>query len=124
MDDTLALDEDEEIEEEADAEVDKVLYDLTNGKLGLAGPAPAPPVSRHAFYSCIGMLIGFIANCGRETGRRRDREGYGTISTATQWFAQRIIVFCAVCLVSLRFYLRAYVNLVPTLLYNHILLTT
>ncbi|KAL4241968.1 Snf7 family protein [Abortiporus biennis] len=37
MDDTLALDEDEEIEEEADAEVDKVLFDLTNGKLGQAG---------------------------------------------------------------------------------------
>ena len=46
MDDTLAMDEDEEIEEEADAEVDKVLFDLTNGKLGLAGPAEtAPPVS-------------------------------------------------------------------------------
>lgn len=37
MDDTLAMDEDEEIEEEADAEVDKVLFDLTNGKLGQAG---------------------------------------------------------------------------------------
>lgn len=37
MDDTLALEEDEEIEEEADAEVDKVLFDLTNGKLGQAG---------------------------------------------------------------------------------------
>ena len=37
MDDTLAMDEDEEIEEEADAEVDKVLFDITNGKLGQAG---------------------------------------------------------------------------------------
>ena len=37
MDDTLAMEEDEEIEEEADAEVDKVLFDLTNGKLGQAG---------------------------------------------------------------------------------------
>ncbi|EKM59877.1 uncharacterized protein PHACADRAFT_138192 [Phanerochaete carnosa HHB-10118-sp] len=37
MDDTLAMEEDEEVEEEADAEVDKVLFDLTNGKLGQAG---------------------------------------------------------------------------------------
>ena len=35
--DTLEMDYEEEIEEEADAEVDKVLYDLTNGKLGQAG---------------------------------------------------------------------------------------
>ena len=37
MDDTLAVEEDEELEEEADAEVDKVLFELTNGKLGQAG---------------------------------------------------------------------------------------
>lgn len=34
---TLEMDEDEELEEEADAEVDKVLFELTNGKLGEAG---------------------------------------------------------------------------------------
>ncbi|KAJ3739397.1 vacuolar sorting protein Vps24 [Lentinula detonsa] len=37
MDDTLALDDDEELEEEADEEVDKVLFQLTDGKLGQAG---------------------------------------------------------------------------------------
>jgi len=37
MEDTLEMDEDEELEEEADAEVDKVLFELTDGKLGLAG---------------------------------------------------------------------------------------
>ncbi|EJF61223.1 vacuolar sorting protein Vps24 [Dichomitus squalens LYAD-421 SS1] len=37
LDDTLQMDDDEELEEEADAEVDKVLYDLTEGKLGQAG---------------------------------------------------------------------------------------
>ncbi|KAG7449127.1 vacuolar sorting protein VPS24 [Guyanagaster necrorhizus] len=35
--DTLDMDEDEELEEEADAEVEKVLFELTNGKLGEAG---------------------------------------------------------------------------------------
>lgn len=37
LDDTLEMDDEEEIEEEADEEVDKVLFDLTNGKLGQAG---------------------------------------------------------------------------------------
>ncbi|KZT62177.1 hypothetical protein CALCODRAFT_426759 [Calocera cornea HHB12733] len=38
MDETLQMvDDDEELEEEADAEVDKVLFELTDGKLGQAG---------------------------------------------------------------------------------------
>ena len=37
LDDTLEMEDDEELEEEADEEVDKVLFDLTNGKLGQAG---------------------------------------------------------------------------------------
>ncbi|KAJ4478170.1 vacuolar sorting protein Vps24 [Lentinula aciculospora] len=37
MEDTLAMDDDEELEEEADEEVDKVLFQLTDGKLGQAG---------------------------------------------------------------------------------------
>jgi charged multivesicular body protein 3 len=32
LEDTLDMDEDEDIAEEADAEVDKVLFELTNGK--------------------------------------------------------------------------------------------
>ena len=47
LDDTLNVEDDEELEEEADAEVDKVLFDLTNGKLGQAGTVQNPlPVSR------------------------------------------------------------------------------
>ncbi|KAG6902226.1 hypothetical protein C0995_002858 [Termitomyces sp. Mi166 len=37
LQDTLDMEEDEELEEEADAEVDKVLFELTNGKLGETG---------------------------------------------------------------------------------------
>lgn len=37
LDDTLQFEDDEELDVEADAEVDKVLYDLTEGKLGQAG---------------------------------------------------------------------------------------
>lgn len=58
MDDTLAMDEDEELEEEADAEVDKVLFDLTNGKLGQAGSVQTElPVSAPiAFLDFCGQL--------------------------------------------------------------------
>lgn len=37
MEETLDSVDDDELEEEADAEVDKVLYELTDGKLGQAG---------------------------------------------------------------------------------------
>ncbi|KAF9464502.1 vacuolar sorting protein VPS24 [Collybia nuda] len=37
LEDTFNMDEDEELEEEADAEVDKILFELTDGKLGEAG---------------------------------------------------------------------------------------
>lgn len=37
MEETLDTVDDDEIEEEADAEVDKVLFELTDGKLGQAG---------------------------------------------------------------------------------------
>ena len=41
MEDMLDTEEDEEIEQEADAEVDKILFDLTDGKLGQAGTVGA-----------------------------------------------------------------------------------
>lgn len=37
IDETVQLEDDEELEAEADAEVDKVLFELTDGKLGQAG---------------------------------------------------------------------------------------
>ncbi|TDL29592.1 Snf7-domain-containing protein [Rickenella mellea] len=37
LEDTLEMEDDEEIEEEADAEVEKVLFEITDGKLGAAG---------------------------------------------------------------------------------------
>ncbi|KAF7301718.1 Isocitrate dehydrogenase [NAD] subunit, mitochondrial [Mycena indigotica] len=43
VDDTLELEDDDELLEEADEEVDKVLAELTDGKLGLAGSVGALP---------------------------------------------------------------------------------
>jgi hypothetical protein len=37
IDETLEMQDDEELEDEADVEVEAVLFDLTNGKLGQAG---------------------------------------------------------------------------------------
>jgi charged multivesicular body protein 3 len=37
LEDTLQMDEDDELEAEADEEVEKVLFELTDGKLGQAG---------------------------------------------------------------------------------------
>lgn len=46
LDDTLeGLDEDPELEEEAEAEVDQVLFEITDGKLGVAGKGKELPVS-------------------------------------------------------------------------------
>ena len=50
IDDTLEMEEDDELLEEADEEVEKVLAELTDGKLGLAGSVDALPVS--GFRQC------------------------------------------------------------------------
>ena len=54
MEDTLeAVDDDEELEEEADAEVDKVLFELTDGQLGKLGAVGSelPVCPRFLYYS-------------------------------------------------------------------------
>jgi hypothetical protein len=58
MDDTMEALDDDELEEEADAEVEKVLFDLTDGKLGQAGAVGADlPVSAgHVPRNLIGVL--------------------------------------------------------------------
>jgi charged multivesicular body protein 3 len=57
LEDTLDMDEDEELEEEADAEVDKVLFEVTNGELGEAGSVSSElPVSSAIRYP-RGVLI-------------------------------------------------------------------
>jgi hypothetical protein len=51
LEDTLDMDDDDELEEEADAEVDKVLFELTDGKLGEAGKVSTElPVSATASF--------------------------------------------------------------------------
>ena len=85
LDDTLQMEDDEELEEEADAEVDKVLYDLTEGKLGQAGTVKEElPVS--VLVQCmvrLGILIpGVSANT--EPGGGRGAGGRGRRGAAQE----------------------------------------
>lgn len=88
LDDTLEMEDDEELEEEADEEVDKVLFDLTNGKLGQAGTVQTEvPVSVPllAMLHRSSRLV-----CTGASGRGRDRTCARAISAATQWPPERI----------------------------------
>jgi hypothetical protein len=75
LDDTLEMDEDEEIEEEADAEVDKVLFELTNGKLGEARPAGTElPVRSLHCRSLVTLAHSCTSRCKIRSKRKRRRE--------------------------------------------------
>lgn len=68
MEETLDTVDDEGIEEEADAEVDKVLFELTDGKLGQAGKVGGElPVCRDVSALKQAVLI------RRRTRKRRRR---------------------------------------------------
>ena len=74
MEDMLDAQEDEEIEQEADAEVDKVLFDLTNGKLGQAGTVGTElPVCGLLLTS-----IPFLTSTGTVRAGAAGRRGDGT----------------------------------------------
>lgn len=71
LDDALQMEDDEELEEEADAEVDKVLYDLTEGKLGQAGTVQEElPV---CLIPCLPAAIGSLCPSHYRTRRRTRR---------------------------------------------------
>ncbi len=76
LEDTLQMEDDEELEEEADAEVDKVLYDLTEGKLGQAGTVKDElPVCDSLWQTIRYIDCGVCSHCRTRwrTKRRRGR---------------------------------------------------
>jgi hypothetical protein len=90
LEDTLEMDEDEEVEEEADAEVDKVLFDLTNGKLGEAGSVSTElPVCRLQ-WKMVARTDKSITGLKSHCRRRGNGEDHGEIPRTTQWFTQRL----------------------------------
>lgn len=88
LDDVLNVEEDEEVEVEADEEVDKVLFELTNGKLGQAGAVDTElPVSLSPAAELLLTSVSCIGFSGR---RGAGRKGDGAVQGAAQWFTQRI----------------------------------
>jgi hypothetical protein len=73
VDDTLDNLEDEgELDAEADEEVEKVLFEITDGKLGQAGKVGTDlPVKNDLFVDIVRMLIAFI-KYRRQNSRKRN----------------------------------------------------
>lgn len=88
-DEIVEMEEDDELEEEADAEVDKVLFDLTNGKLGQAGK-----VGTELPVSCIShFMILILTSCPGDRGQangigRGNGKDHGEVPAATKWPSQ------------------------------------
>lgn len=75
IDETVQLEDDEELEEEAEAEVDKVLFELTDGKLGQAGSVGTElPASVVLAFPLHILLTSFIRS-PRTTPRRKKSGG-------------------------------------------------
>ena len=93
IDDTLAMEDDEELEEEADAEVDKVLYDLTEGKLGQAGTVKEdlPVRPQHLIVALRSNLCLVIAG---PSGGRRNGTSDGAIPATAEWATEWVITDC------------------------------
>lgn len=76
MEETLDTVDDDEIEEEADAEVDKVLFELTDGKLGQAGKVGGElPVSYAVLASRLELTLGRQGGRGGRGGDAEDGAG-------------------------------------------------
>ena len=74
LDDTMESLDDDELEEEADAEVDKVLFDLTDGKLGQAGAVGADlPVSLSVLSPRTNFSSDTIRSCLCRPRRKQKR---------------------------------------------------
>ena len=88
MEETLdSVNDDEELEDEADAEVDKVLFELTDGKLGQAGKVGADlPVRRCLYRPFAQSLTSGGAGRGRR-GRGRDAADAEGDAGSAEWIS-------------------------------------
>ena len=92
LDDTLeGLDEDSELEDEAEAEVDQVLYEITDGKLGVAGAGKELPVRSKPFPALHCFILTRIPESQRPRGGSGERSGDGTDASSAEQSAQWII---------------------------------
>lgn len=92
IEDTLDMEEDEELEEEADAEVDKVLFTLTDGKLGLAGPVNTELLVSFLVYSCGCSTLDVHPSLQRMPWKTRRQNRWR--STGSNWTACLALSHC------------------------------
>jgi charged multivesicular body protein 3 len=78
IDETVQLEDDEELEEEAEAEVDKVLFEVTDGKLGQAGSVGTElPVCLNCLPQKSGLPVPqAVQTDAEEEEERRQMEQY------------------------------------------------
>jgi hypothetical protein len=95
IDETIQLEDDEELEEEAEVEVDKVLFELTDGKLGQAGSVGTELPVSVAFISISPHLHLYTGRAERR-GRGRGTTPDGAVSRTAQWITQWLtwLTFC------------------------------
>jgi len=92
LDDTLeGLDEDPELEEEAEEEVERVLYEITDGKLGVAGAGKELPVRGEVFPALHYWILMRIIESQRRRGGSSQRSGDGTDAGSAEQSAEWII---------------------------------
>jgi len=92
LDDTLeGLDEDPELEEEAEQEVDRVLYEITDGKLGVPGAGKELPVRNELFPVVQCCILICVTESQRYRGGSGERSGDGTDAGSAEQSAEWII---------------------------------
>lgn len=92
LDDTLeGLDEDAELEEEAEEEVERVLFEITDGKLGVAGAGKELPVRSEVFPALHYCVLMRIIEPQRRRGGSSQRSGDGTYAGSVKQPANWII---------------------------------
>jgi hypothetical protein len=94
MEDVLAAEDDEEIEAEADAEVDNVLFELTDGKLGQAGAARTELPVCHTLCHSFVCVLTWCAGGRRDCQRRGVGEDNGTVPSSAQRASQLNKLHC------------------------------
>jgi len=101
LDDTLDnFEEEEELEEEADAEVEKVLFELTDGKLGQAGSVGTElPVSSHPdFRDSSSYPVSLLSPTPWPTKRRTKRwSAFENCSVDRDYYTDAYILYTCCC---------------------------
>lgn len=89
LEDTLEMEDDEELEEEADEEVDKVLLELTDGKLGQAGSVGTGLPVSHIGILQRNLLMNAVVT--GQTGRGGNGAKHGEVSATVERTVKRMM---------------------------------